>query len=36
MKQNINLNDSKIFTEYLNDMNDIYKILKYTTQTRNV
>ena len=32
MKQNINLNDSKAFIEYLND---IYKILKYTTQTRN-
>ena len=27
MKQNINLNDSKAFIEYLNDMDDIYKIL---------
>ena len=35
MKQNINLNDSKAFIEYLNDMDDIYKILKYTPQTRN-
>ena len=29
------LNDSKTFVEYLNEMDDIYEILKKTNQTRN-
>ena len=30
------LNNTKAFTEYLNDMQDIYKILKSTTQAEYV
>ena len=29
------LNDSKAFIQYSNDMHDIYKILKNTTQIKN-